>query len=171
MYSIEGKTFPTVTDTGIYGFFQEYRFLSNFHLCNILYKDIWYPSSEHCYMAQKTNDISQKMRLSCSGGLKVNEAKHYGQSVELIPNWDNIRYDVMLDVVTHKFSQNEDIKQLLLDTGDKYLEETNWWRDKYWGCHIYPKQPRDYSLPADQYGQNNLGKILMIVRDRVKEQT
>lgn len=166
MYSKDGKTYPTVTDTGIYGFFQEYRYLSNFHLCTIKYDGYIYPSSEHCYMAQKTNDYKEKYRLSVHGGLTVSQAKQFGQTVKLIDDWDNKRLPIMQEVVLQKFKQNKDIARKLLTTGNKYLEETNYWRDKFWGSHVPAKHERNYNLINDGevYGKNNLGKILMKVR-------
>ncbi len=172
MYSIEGKTFPTVTDAGIYGFFQEYRYLSNFHLCTIKYDGFVYPSSEHCYMAQKTNDNKEKYRLSVHGGLTVTQAKRYGQTVSLIDDWDNKRLAIMHDVVLQKFKQNKDIAEKLLSTENKYLEETNYWSDKFWGCHVPIKHERNYNLINDVgvYGKNELGKILMKVRAHIFKQ-
>lgn len=64
---------------------------------------------------------------------------------------------MMLAIVFDKFWRNHDIRQKLIDTGDKYLEETNHWMDFYWG----------YSWQK-QVGQNNLGKILMKVRNCLK---
>lgn len=169
MYFKHGKTYPTVTDTGIYGFFQEYRYLSNFHLCNIEYREYVYPSSEHCYMAQKTNNPTEKYRLSIHGGLTVYEARKYGQTVQLIDDWDNKRLSIMSDIVLQKFTQNKDIAEKLLSTENKYLEETNYWRDKFWGCHVSTSHERNYNLINDVgvYGKNELGRILMVVRKRL----
>ena len=44
---------------------------------------------------------------------------------------------------------------MLLSTGDKYLEETNHWKDTYYGV-------------CDGVGKNVLGKILMSVRNIIK---
>ena len=40
----------------IAGFRGNYRWLSNFERCDILYKGILYPSTETAYQAQKTMD-------------------------------------------------------------------------------------------------------------------
>jgi len=54
-----------------------------------------------------------------------------------------------------KFSQSKKLSELLLSTGDKYLEETNNWGDEFWGV-------------CNEVGENNLGKILIRVRKKLK---
>jgi predicted NAD-dependent protein-ADP-ribosyltransferase YbiA (DUF1768 family) len=57
-------------------------------------------------------------------------------------------------VVWAKFSQNPELGKKLLETGDRYLEERNWWGDKFWS--VYQGE-----------GQNLLGKIIMDIRARL----
>ena len=55
-----------------------------------------------------------------------------------------------------KFTQHEPLMKLLLDTGDrKLVEHTS--RDSYWGDG------------GDGSGQNKLGKLLMRLREELKE--
>ena len=54
-------------------------------------------------------------------------------------------------MVFQKFA-DPNFQQLLFDTEDKYLVETNVWKDTYWGV--------DVKLGGD----NNLGKMLMKIR-------
>jgi len=63
----------------------------------------------------------------------------------------------MLWGVREKFKQ-EDLKQMLLDTGDQELVEGNTWNDTFWGV-------------CRGEGQNNLGKILMKVRMELRQQS
>lgn len=131
----------------------EYRWLSNFHPCVVEYKGKKYPSSEHAYMAQKTLDpeLAERIRLAPL----PRDAKRIGRSVELRPGWDEMRIQVMLDVVRCKFHQNPDLREKLLATGSAELVEGNTWNDTFWGvCH--------------GVGENNLGKILMLVRDELR---
>ena len=60
-------------------------------------------------------------------------------------------YQILLD----KFTRNIELKNKLKATGTKYIEETNHWKDTYWGV--------DYKIG----GENNLGKILMLIRDLI----
>lgn len=61
----------------------------------------------------------------------------------------------MYEICLAKFSQNENLKARLLETGDKHLEEGNTWGDKIWGT-------------VNGEGENNLGKILMRVRAELR---
>jgi ribA/ribD-fused uncharacterized protein len=135
------------------GFFGELRYLSNFHLCSITYEGITYPSSEHLYMAFKTTDNT--IRQSIANISESKEVKKFGRTIDLRPNWDNIRVKMMYIAVSEKFKQNKNLADKLIDTGDLELVEHNWWRDKFWGKHF-------------DEGENNLGKILMRVRKELK---
>lgn len=141
------------SDTAILGLFGKYRPLSNFHTEDILVDRLLFKCSEAAYMAQKTLVLEEKTALTQMLGL---EAKRYGQIISIVPNWNEIRYERMYTVILAKFTQCEYLKELLLSTGDKYIEETNWWKDTYWGV-------------CDRHGQNNLGRILMAVRGKLNE--
>jgi predicted NAD-dependent protein-ADP-ribosyltransferase YbiA (DUF1768 family) len=98
MEYVNGARYPTVTSEGIYGFFREYRWLSNFHLCRVHVQNLEYPSSEHAYMAMKT--VLTKYRKVLAHNIESpRDAKAYGQTVPLRPNWEEIRYDKMLMVL------------------------------------------------------------------------
>lgn len=149
MQIINKQRFPTVNDTGIYGFFAEYRYLSNFHLAPVHLDGLVYPSSECAYMAQKTNDMD--VRRQISEMKNPNDAKTFGRTIQLIDDWDNLRVPAMRKVLIAKF-KNPELREKLKATGKLYLEETNNWQDKFWGA-CYGK------------GENNLGKLLMEVRN------
>jgi ribA/ribD-fused uncharacterized protein len=66
-----------------------------------------------------------------------------------------------------KFSQNEDLKKKLIDTGDAYLVECAR-TDKIWTCGI--KLDDDRRFDASNWdGQNILGFALMEVRNQLKD--
>jgi len=139
-------------DDVIKGFFGEYRWLSNFHIVDIYYDGVIYPSTEHAYQAAKSSNINTRkefLKLSCK------EAQLKGQTIKIVDNWIDIKYSVMFNVILYKFKHNDDLKKMLVDTGDKYLEETNHWGDTYYGV-------------CNGEGQNKLGKILMEVREMFK---
>lgn len=149
----EGKLkFPTVSDTAILGFFCEYRFLSNFCYSPVYLDGIIYPTSEHAYMAEKTEDMEIRKYIAT---IKTpNGAKAFGRTLKLIDGWDDKRIDAMYRVLTAKFAV-EEVRVPLLATGDKYLEETNDWDDQFWGT-------------CGGYGGNHLGRTLMRVRSDIK---
>jgi len=139
------------TDTHIYGLFGKYRPLSNFHLEDFTFEGRVYRCSEGAYMSCKTFDICEKLMLTAMDGPA---AKKFGQLVTLRSDWNYVRVDKMQQVLYAKFEQNESLMALLKSTGTKYIEETNWWHDTFWGV-------------CNDVGQNNLGKCLMNVRDTV----
>jgi ribA/ribD-fused uncharacterized protein len=135
-------------DNNIKGFFGDYYFLSNFYKCTVKYDGLIYPSSENVYQAAKCINLDDKLLIS-----KVDPAssKKIGQKVKLIDNWHTLKFGIMKNIVTAKFIQNSQLKIKFMETGDKYLEETNSWKDKTWGV-------------CNGVGENHLGKILMEVR-------
>jgi hypothetical protein len=139
-------------EKNVKGFFGDYRFLSNFHVADVYFEGLKYPSTEHAYQAAKSLDENIRkefLELTCA------KAKNKGQEIPMREDWDIIKYDVMFSVVYDKFFRHKELRELLLKTGDKYLEETNHWHDVYWGV-------------CDGIGENNLGKILMQVRKIIK---
>lgn len=141
----------------IEGFFNEYRFLSNYHVKEFTYKGKTYQSSEHAYQAYKaTNEEDHEyVRMSPT----PNDARKRGQKIIARPDWNSVKIDIMREILIEKFKDKE-LKQLLHTTGDAYLEETNYWHDCFWGvctcdtCQHYKSQ-------------NNLGKLLMEIRKNI----
>ena len=144
------------TDKFVKGFFADCRWLSNFHVCPVKYQGVIYPSSENAYMAAKFPDQPVRDQFV---DITPKEAKKLGTSIRLSHaervNWDLRRVDVMREILFDKFTRNLDLKQKLLDTGDKYLQEKNWWHDEFWGI-------------CDGLGENWLGQTLMSVRDELQ---
>jgi len=133
-------------------FVDDYAFLSNFYQCFITYKGITYSSAEAAFQAQKTLDVSEQVKFIT---MTPSEAKKFGRKVKLRDDWENVKYQIMYDIVLTKFTQNDHLKKLLLETGDAELVEGNWWNDTYWGrCR--------------GIGKNNLGKILTGVRSYIR---
>ena len=63
----------------------------------------------------------------------------------------------MEGVVRAKFTQNKELRRLLLATGDAELREGNSWRDAFWGVDLTTGRGRD-----------ELGKILTRLRDELR---
>ena len=147
-----GARLPTVTDDAILGFFGDYRYLSNFHICTqpIVHDGIDYDSSESAYMAAKTHDRSIKLYMST---LSPGKAKKAGQEIELREDWEDVKIDIMHEILMLKFKDPE-LRKKLLSTGTKRLEETNSWKDRFWGV-------------CDGEGLNMLGQLLMLVREAI----
>jgi ribA/ribD-fused uncharacterized protein len=142
--------YAVYSEKEIKGFFGKYRFLSNFFPCplGIWYEGLKYPSTEHAYQAAKVDSHDRLPFTTCN----AKEVKRLGGSVLLDKEeWEKIKYDVMLQLVTQKFAIHKGMRQKLLETGEAYLEETNHWKDQTWGVY-------------EGKGENKLGKILMVVR-------
>ena len=139
-------------ENNIKGFFGEFRWLSNFHPVEIEYDELVYPSVEAAYMAQKTTDHNIRKQFTTLG---PKEAKKLGRSIKLRDGWEDMKLGIMHHLNTLKYAQ-EPLKSMLLSTGNKYLEETNWWNDKCYGV-------------CNGVGENNLGKIIMKIRDSLQE--
>jgi len=150
-FMVDGIVVPEETDTAIYGLFGPYRCLSNFHEQPFMYQGMLWYTSEAAYMAQKTEDLEIRKFFSA---LKTGkEAKQFGREVELRPDWDDIhRIHAMYRVLLAKFAQDKKSAGVLISTGNKYIEETNWWKDVYWG-------------KCGGIGKNHLGQILMTIRE------
>lgn len=155
-FSEEIEKYFKVTDDKICGFFKEYRFLSNYHGCAVRYNDCLYTSTEAAFQAAKSINPDDHKRFQ---NLSAAESKIEGRKLTLREDWESVKEQVMLDITFEKY-KNLELKQLLLATDPKDLEETNHWGDTYWGV--------DYETGE---GKNMLGKILMIVRAVLKAKT
>ncbi len=136
-------------------FREEYEFLSNFYPSKVVFDGITYYNSEAAYQAQKCKNPEERIGFE---KLSSDEAKRLGQKVEMRSDWDDVKFGIMEQVVYAKFTQNPMLAQNLLDTGDKVLKEGNYWKDVYWGVDIRTGE-----------GENNLGKILMALRDNFRK--
>jgi len=141
---------PILTFNGIHSF------LSNFFCAEMVWDGIVWPSSEHAYQAAKTE--SREIRLKFSRMQSPVTVKRAGKTVPLREDWDAVKYDIMLEIVRAKFTQNPELRTKLFETGDAHLEEGNTWHDRTWG--VCP--------PGSSNGLNYLGKILMTVRDELR---
>lgn len=97
------------------------------------------------------------------------EQKDLGRQVKNYDDakWSAQRFDIMVDGLYERFSQNTDIREKLLATGDKILVEASPY-DNIWGVGL--EETDDAILDEKNWqGQNLLGKVLMEVRSVLKE--
>lgn len=131
----------------------EYRWLSNFWPVVIRLDDGYlYPSVEHAYQASKT--LSMAGRATIRRCVYPEQAKKAGKGLEIRDDWEQIKLRVMGDLLRQKFAHKE-LRDKLLATGEETLIEGNTWGDTFWGvCGV---------------GKNHLGKLLMEIRNEIKE--
>lgn len=90
------------------------------------------------------------------------EAKKIGKHELMNPvqkqRWDSyMKLQLMERLLLKKFDNNHpQLQQMLLSTGDEELIEGNYWKDTYWGV-------------CNGVGENHLGKLLMKIREKLKE--
>lgn len=73
-------------------------------------------------------------------------------------DWVDVKDEAMYEAVYAKFTQHEDLRRKLLESGDAILIEDSP-VDYYWGCG------------SDGTGKNMLGKTLMAIRKILAEQS
>lgn len=139
----------------------EFAFLSNFYEQKSRIMDGWgnrYPTVEHAFQAMKTTE--RQKRSEIANAATPGKAKRLGRQVQLRPDWEEIKEDVMRACLRAKFS-NPALGEKLLATGDQWLEEGNTWHDNYWGvCQCERCQ--------DIRGRNRLGHLLMELREEMR---
>lgn len=77
--------------------------------------------------------------------------------------WHPVRVEKVVEVLLAKFSQNLDIKQILIDSDDKILAEASP-IDKIWGIGLAPDNPLA-RIRTNWRGLNLLGDALMVTRE------
>ena len=80
--------------------------------------------------------------------------------------WMNVCVDVMVPGLVSKFTQDEDLLRIILETKDAILVEASP-LDKIWGIGMDRKDP-DATDPTKWKGLNLLGDALMRARDEIK---
>lgn len=133
----------------------QWGWLSNFHRAPQTVDGETYPTNEHYYQSQKATE--PEVRRWIAEAPKPYLAMKIGRLLrmdrgEISKFWDAYRVDVMLKGLRAKFTQNPDLKEKLLGTGDAELHEDSP-TDKFWG----------------RKGADMLGKLLMQVRQELRE--
>lgn len=134
---------------------EAYGCFSNFSHHGFELDGKWWMTSEHYFQAQKFygTEYAEIFRL-LDNPMKAAEMGR-NHNLPLREDWEEVKDDVMRKAVYAKFSQNIELKNILLNTGSEYIVE-NTSNDYYWGCG------------ANGSGKNKLGIILMEVREKLK---
>ena len=134
------------------GFRDEFYFLSNMFPCDCEYKGYKFTCSEALFQALK---CKHKKDIDKFVGIDGYTAKRIGRKIELRSDWNEIRLNAMKTALYVKFVNNIGLRSALRNTGDIELIEVNSWNDRYWGV-------------CNGVGENNLGKLLMEFRSKLK---
>jgi N-glycosidase YbiA len=138
---------------------EPYGGFSNFSPHKIDLEGLAWPTSEHYYQAQKF--VGTPFQYLCPiirAAASPEHAAAIGRNPhhKVRSDWEQVKINVMYAAVLAKFLSHSELKAQLLKTGDEPIVE-NSPTDCYWGCG------------ADGMGQNQLGKILMRVRQELSQ--
>lgn len=162
---------PQVIDA----FRDEHFFLSNFSpspivvsmnlTINGLTEDHTFSLStgEHCFQAMKlcasvmTDEEKYRWMSAMAAAPTPGKSKYLGRSIRIdINKWNSMAYRCMERTQELKYTQNPELQEKLLATGDAQLIEGTSWGDKLWG------------VDEKGEGKNQLGIILMALRAHLK---
>jgi hypothetical protein len=130
---------------------------------------ITYKTAEHWMMAQKAllfqDQPHLEQILTCASPA---EAKKIGRLVNKFDDkvWDEHKYAFVKQGNYFKFSQHTDLREYLLNTGERVLVEASP-VDKIWGIGM-AKADENIHNPHRWKGENLLGFALMEVRDQLR---
>ena len=134
-----------------------YRSFSNFYERKFVYNKIKFASVEHYFQSMKFSETAPEWAIQVRNAPTPLKAQKLGRNrnYPIHPQWEQIKVSIMKQGLICKFSQNEDLKSLLLSTGEELLLEVNP-HDSYWGTG------------KNGEGKNMMGKLLMEVREMLE---
>lgn len=132
-----------------------YGAFSNLYRREIEFEGEKFATSEHAYQAGKARKPEvRKWLMEAPSPALLAMAAHGLYVWDINSNWSRIKFDRMKQVLQAKFTQHEDLKQLLLSTGTARLVESakvDNAVNRLWG-------------EVGGVGKNKLGELLMEVR-------
>ncbi|MCC6643348.1 NADAR family protein [Candidatus Peregrinibacteria bacterium] len=124
---------------------------SNFAYFGFYLNGKFYPTVEHFYHAAKFLDTAYQQKILSAPTPKAAAELGKSRDHSIVHNWDQIRNHLMFLAVKRKFDHHQELKILLLSTENRLIIENSPY-DHYWG------------IGKNGNGQNQLGKILMLIR-------
>jgi N-glycosidase YbiA len=135
----------------------EYGGFSNFSRHAVFLKGKRWPTSEHYFQAQKFAGEPDEEEVRQANKPMLAASMGRDRKRPLRRDWERVKERVMLDALRAKFTQHEELKALLLGTGEAVLVEHTA-NDSYWGDG------------GDGSGKNRLGALLMQVRAELRSE-
>ncbi|KAF9631845.1 DUF1768-domain-containing protein [Lasiodiplodia theobromae] len=148
----------------------EFGFLCQWYRGYFVHEGITFNCAEQWMMWRKAKIAGDE--ATASNILKTKDPrmqKSWGRKVKGFDEqkWDGIKRNIVEEGNYMKFTQNENLKKLLLDTGERELVEASRF-DRVWG--IGYSAANALYVEKEEWGQNLLGKALMRVRERIREE-
>lgn len=127
-----------------------------------------YATAEHWMMAGKARlfeDAEAERRVLAAG--HPSQAKNAGRLVRGFDEsiWERERFRIVVEGSVHKFSAHDDLREFLLNTGDRVLVEASP-VDRVWGIGL-AADDEAAADPERWRGPNLLGFALMEARERL----
>jgi ribA/ribD-fused uncharacterized protein len=139
---------------------------SQFYLCQ--FKDDLgneYCCAEQYMMAMKAKMFDEPMFNMIMTERNPGRIKRLGRQIKNFnqEEWDKAKFNIVSTGNHYKFSQNPELRQIIIATGDKILVEAAK-HDSIWGIGY-----NSYNAPTETrfWGQNLLGQALMKVRHQL----
>lgn len=150
------QTHKLDTSEQVFFYEQDFYVLSNFSAFTLLWQGERYDTAEAAYHVEKFPS-STGIRGSIQRAASAHEAFKIAQECKAHrrPDWDEVKVDIMFNILLAKARQHEYVRRKLLDTGERELIEDSW-RDDFWGWG------------PNKDGQNMLGKLWMKVRTKLR---
>ena len=146
-------------------FQSHHAFLSNMYPCPIKDDNNTYKSAEHFYSCDLAkyhhrNDLIQPI-LDAQDGYT---AKRIVRSIKVVDEWQDEKIKAMKKIITMKFDQNDNLRDMLINTKGCLYEATK--SDMDFACGYTLSQAKEINKESIK-GKNLLGKILCEYRDNI----
>lgn len=137
-----------------------YGVFSNLFRRAIIFEGIEFPTAEHAYQAGKARkEVVRNWILSAPTPSLVAMAAHGLYTWDIVPNWSKMKFERMRSVLRAKYTQHEDLRTLLLSTGEARLVES---------CRTDNLVNRTWG-EVNGKGLNMLGVLLMEIRAELRQ--
>lgn len=150
-----------------------FGFLSNYHDAPIAIDGEAWQSTEFYYQAQKSHDpdyrdaVRKAKSADHAKGIGSDPGRSrkarkrswfHGRREAMRLDWHDVKMAVMETAVRAKFTQNQELRALLLDTADAEIIEDST-HDPFWG------------IGRDGQGENRMGRLLMQMRQELRDRS
>lgn len=133
----------------------KYYCFSNFSSHEVIFLDKRYKTAEHCYQSQKFIDPEIKTEIESAPSPFMAKKISHQHDEKKRKDWEEIKTDIMKQIITEKVKQHDEVRELLQDTGNNEICDNTPF-DYFWG------------IGENGNGKNFLGKILMDIRSEIK---